>query len=760
LSGLIRPIDQIKGEQFRLTTIAVLLESKLTDESKVAPVVSALQTQVHEHFGPIWGVDVQIQFVPNTPPPGSWWLVLLDDTDQADALGYHDTTDGGLPLGKVFLKSCATANVSWTVTASHELLEMLADPAINLTVLHEFPNPAPSKLYSYEVCDPCEGDEFGYKIGDILVSDFVCPAWFESFHQPRSVRFDYCGRITEPFQLLAGGYASVLDVSTNGTWTQVQASAPPVRPGARLLAISSRSAFSTYKGSRRERRRRGRSNWKKSDDSKLPSKRTNRSLMGLPWRRRVHAVGFVPMPPTPAVAPAAAAAPSTAGTSAPVVARTVAPATTQPVPSVPAPSLSILTSTMEVKEVAPEIQKGLDAISSKASTLPNSAAMISTLTAAKGQLVPAPTDMNATLTGAVPDGLEISLVLSSINGSAGSARQIRTMDLVGTQPYEELDPGWAQSLYNRLVSQRVPFPTHLQRNINPCLQISNNVKIAIAGDWGTGNASSLNIGNRILDLKADHTIHLGDVYYSGTDDEENNKFIGQWPAGKNASAPSFTLNGNHEMYSGGEAYFLDVLMDPQFQTQQGLSYFALTNDNWIIFGLDTAYYAESFTYQKGFLDPVQLGWLHDTASTARAAGKRVIVLTHHNGIDLNVDPATKLIAFQSPLWDQVIQALDGGPDYWYWGHVHAGIGYKPVVINGGRSVRTRCVGHGGVPYAPYSAASSYGSGSMGVVFTETGLAGDPNEPRRALNGFMFLTFDGSTLHEEFRDENGDVRMVL
>jgi hypothetical protein len=49
---------------------------------------------------------------------------------------------------------------------------------------------------------------------------------------------------------------------------------------------------------------------------------------------------------------------------------------------------------------------------------------------------------------------------------------------------------------------------------------------------------------------------------------------------------------------------------------------------------------------------------------------------------------------------------------------------------------------------------------MGVVFTETGLAGDPNEPRRALNGFMFLTFDGSTLHEEFRDENGDVRMVL
>lgn len=713
-----------------MITVAVLLETTITDESKLAPVISALQTQVHEHFAPIWGVDVQVQFIPNAPPPGSWWLVLLDTSDQAEALGYHDTTDEDLPLGKVFLKSCEEAKVSWTVTASHELLEMLADPDINLTVLNQSQNQAAAKLYSYEICDPCEADEFGYKVGDILVSDFVCPAWFESFHQPKSARFDYCGRITEPFQLLTGGYASILEITANGTWTQVQPSAPP-NPGANALTLRSRSGFAAYTGSRRERRRRGRSKWCKSILSKMPAKRRARSLLALPSQRRIHAAALFP------------GRPSTSATAA------------APDPSPPT-SLAILTSTMEVKQVTPEIEQRLDLIGAHAQTLPDSAAMLRTLQAAKTQSLPKPND----LTGAVPDDLEISLVLSAINGSAGSARQIRPMDLVGTQPYEELDPGWAQSLYNRLISQRVPFPSHLQRNLNPCLQISDNVKIAIAGDWGTGNASSLNIGSRIRDLKADHTIHLGDVYYSGTDDEENNKFIGQWPAGVNESAPSFALNGNHEMYSGGEGYFLEVLMDSQFIAQQGLSYFALTNSNWIIFGLDTAYNAESFTYQKGNLDTMQLAWLRATATTARAAGKRVIVLTHHHGIDLNPDPASKSITFQSPLWDQVTQALDGGPDYWYWGHVHAAIGYAPIVINSGRSVRARCVGHGGVPYAPYDAASSYGNGSMSVEFTETESAEDPNEERRALNGFMLLTFDGSSLREEFRDENGNVRKVL
>jgi len=50
--------------------------------------------------------------------------VILDDSDQAGALGYHDLTSDGLPIGKVFAASDLKAGTSWTVTASHELLEM------------------------------------------------------------------------------------------------------------------------------------------------------------------------------------------------------------------------------------------------------------------------------------------------------------------------------------------------------------------------------------------------------------------------------------------------------------------------------------------------------------------------------------------------------------------------------------------------------------------------------------------------------------
>src|SRR6516164_9774230 len=96
-------------------------------DAEAAPVVDALQTQVRSDFGPVWGVDADLTFVPRggNPPGGSWWLSLLDSSDQANALGYHDLTSDGLPLGKAFVKTDMDEGLNWSVTASHELLEML-----------------------------------------------------------------------------------------------------------------------------------------------------------------------------------------------------------------------------------------------------------------------------------------------------------------------------------------------------------------------------------------------------------------------------------------------------------------------------------------------------------------------------------------------------------------------------------------------------------------------------------------------------------
>src|SRR2546425_8365467 len=114
-----------------MATIKIAVINATSDvvlsDAEAAPAVNALQEQVTSDFAPVWGTDADLTFVPRgqTPPAGSWWLSLLDSSDQANALGYHDLTSEGLPLGKAFVKTDKDEGLAWTVTASHELLEML-----------------------------------------------------------------------------------------------------------------------------------------------------------------------------------------------------------------------------------------------------------------------------------------------------------------------------------------------------------------------------------------------------------------------------------------------------------------------------------------------------------------------------------------------------------------------------------------------------------------------------------------------------------
>ena len=237
--------------------IAVLNSSTVLKDDQIKPVVAALQKQVHNDWAPVWGNDADLSLVPAgaQPAAGSWWLVILDDSDQAGALGFHDLTDEGLPIGKVFARSDLTAGSQWSVTVSHELLEMLGDPDINLSALVQT-DATTGTLYAYEVCDACEDDQFGYVIDGVTVSDFVHPTWFESFRDPGSTQFDHGKHITAPFQLLPGGYIGVFDVGAGTGWHQLTAETTPPRYAMRARV-----------GSRRERRRTPRNHWFRSEPS-------------------------------------------------------------------------------------------------------------------------------------------------------------------------------------------------------------------------------------------------------------------------------------------------------------------------------------------------------------------------------------------------------------------------------------------------------------------------------------------------------------
>jgi calcineurin-like phosphoesterase family protein len=336
--------------------------------------------------------------------------------------------------------------------------------------------------------------------------------------------------------------------------------------------------------------------------------------------------------------------------------------------------------------------------------------------------------------------LHLSLVLTALESPGSHLPQPETIEeLAGTKEFEDLDPRWVATLWNNLTRTRVPF--RVRQGPPTATNIANQVRFTLAGDWGTGNKSSIAIANQMRKREPHHTIHLGDVYYSGTESEEMARFVNLWAYGTASPLQAFALNSNHEMYGGGHGYFEVALADPRFAGQQQKSYFALQTDHWLICGLDSAWHASrAGLYQQGVIGPEQTEWLGVLTRQARKDRKRILLLTHHNALSTN---GGKL----GGLWDEIMAIVV--PDVWYWGHEHAAAVHRPVSVSGVQ-VRARCCGHGGIPYSPMTV-------SPGLEWAETKLAGDNEEPRRALNGFVVLEFDGPKLVERFIDEYGNER---
>lgn len=238
--------------------ISIINATTVLNDTEASKVIAPLQRQLGRDFATAWGIYGHLHYVAKgeTPDPSHWWVALLDNADIAGALGYHDLTPQGKPLGKVFVKTTQSYGGQWTVTLSHEVLEMLEDPDINLTVFDS----ANNRLWAYEVCDPCEDDTFGYEIDGVLLSDFIYPEYFELFQKPGSTKFDYQGKITQPLELLPGGYLSYYDL-VRGGWKQI-VDQKALKSGKNRGNV----------GSRRERRVLDRDQWVLSDAGVLVQK--------------------------------------------------------------------------------------------------------------------------------------------------------------------------------------------------------------------------------------------------------------------------------------------------------------------------------------------------------------------------------------------------------------------------------------------------------------------------------------------------------
>ncbi len=180
----------------------------------IIKVASALNLQANRDLQSIWNISASVTALadPESIEPGVWPIFIVDDVGQDGAAGLH-LTDHQQPYALV------QAGTTWSLTASHECLEMLVDPSGNRLVPSSAITAAGNKVqdvttekfeYLVEVADPSEDPANAYMIDEVLVSDFYTPHFFDPVASP-GVRYSFTGRIKRPREILPGGYISWLN---------------------------------------------------------------------------------------------------------------------------------------------------------------------------------------------------------------------------------------------------------------------------------------------------------------------------------------------------------------------------------------------------------------------------------------------------------------------------------------------------------------------------------------------------------------------
>lgn len=198
--------------------VAVVSETARVSQLQLTQLASALQTQAMRDFGPLWQVQATVAaFATLDDVPVSHWPIIIEDNiNTPDAAGVHlDSNNQPYALVQY--------DEQWTLTTSHECLEMLADPSGNRMQAASAPQGDPGGArpvqYLVEVCDPCEDAPFAYAINGVTVSDFITPHYYDTAGSS-GVQYSFSGAIKGPQQVLQNGYLSYLDPSTGDWWQE------------------------------------------------------------------------------------------------------------------------------------------------------------------------------------------------------------------------------------------------------------------------------------------------------------------------------------------------------------------------------------------------------------------------------------------------------------------------------------------------------------------------------------------------------------
>jgi hypothetical protein len=323
---------------------------------------------------------------------------------------------------------------------------------------------------------------------------------------------------------------------------------------------------------------------------------------------------------------------------------------------------------------------------------------------------------------------------------------------------------WIWEYLSLRLGPRHAFPTYPaagpDRGVHRLEGDGNGIRLVLAGDWATGTDEAAIVADLMAKFEPHYSIHLGDVYYVGSRDEVDENFLGinnpsnqyepcLWP---NGSRGSFALNGNHEMYARGYAYF-DLMLPTLGLTHGGstqgqkASFFCLENDHWRIIALDTGYTSIGWPLVEYLVPPncalraEQIDWIRDVVQPRDDDPRGIILLTHHPYYSRYDDWYTAQA--------KQLREFFSRPVLWFWGHEHRLAIYPENGVPGGIRAFGRCIGHGGMPVDLPPAKPKHPD--CLVEFVDRRHYRNDENLMIGLNGFARIVLDGNRMSIDYVD---------
>jgi hypothetical protein len=207
----------------------------ITDED-VAFAVKAVNKQGLE-FAKDWGLSEPgpLAFYTSEdglPGGGRVRIVsLVDDVSMAGVKGFHDAWAGEI-------SAQVGVDAAWTVTLSHEHLEMMGNP-----LLVRWATMPDGRSTPWEACDAVQADTYLENVElfgrrrDIALSNYLLPSWFDSRGK---YPFDRMGKLEAPFSMVPNGGGYLIVRGQDRRISNVFAKGAPANLGSKLADPVSR----------------------------------------------------------------------------------------------------------------------------------------------------------------------------------------------------------------------------------------------------------------------------------------------------------------------------------------------------------------------------------------------------------------------------------------------------------------------------------------------------------------------------------------